>query len=162
PSHAAASDRVKSGEVAADDDLSIRLNDDLEDRVGGTNSHVAAAVQAAVRIETNEATNRGTVIRRESASDEYLAVRLDRDRVSREPESGAAKAGTNVERSVDASIGIESGDTGDRGSVELKELTADDYLSVLLDSDRIYSVVRSGARIERSIIRAVGVQPCDV
>ena len=145
-------------EVTRQHNLSIRLQRDRVHRVvhAARNRRGERRVERTVRIQARHVVVRHTVVTGEQTAEQNLAVRLEFDRAHR-----TVRARTrHVERRVPAAVHVQARDAESISlAIDVREITADENLPVLLHRDGIDRPIRPGAGIERAIHRAVVVEP---
>ena len=153
---------AQAGEVAADQDLPVRLKRDRIDvdaRAG-----IEGRVERAVRVEPADAVARrrpgAAAEPDEDAADEDLAVRLHDDGMHVAVRSG-------IEERVDRAVGVQAPDITARcrpgAAAEAAEVAADQDLPIGLQGQRVdrHSDAAGDAGVERRVDRAVGVETRD-
>src|SRR5262245_26927699 len=78
-----ATEAVEGNKIAANQNLSIVLQRDGEDRTFRTGAHVEGKVHRAIRVEPDYAGTRHTVEGAEGAAHQNLVIALERERVNR-------------------------------------------------------------------------------
>ncbi len=144
-------------EIAADEDLAIRLQAYVLHRVVRADARVEGRVQVAVGKQPGDTHPRYRIVLGEVAHDQDLAVRLPFDVVHFVVR---AETAFRIEGQVRGAVRVQACDVPERKTAGIGEVTADEHFPVGLQLDGPDVVVGDG--IERAVQAAVRVQPGDV
>src|SRR5436190_24312929 len=104
-----------------------------------------AAIETAIGVEPCDAIAVRAVDFRERATDEHLAVRLQRDGCHNAPCCAGIKTG------VQAPIRVEPGNSGPIRVAEGVERPADEHLAIRLQGERTNNLISSAGGCERAV-----------
>src|SRR5262249_8703826 len=121
-------------------------------------SRIKAAVQSSVWIQPGDPGAAVSIDTSKLATDEQLAIRLERDGVYR-----AVRPGAWIKREVQASIhAVEPGNSVADDAVDVQEPATDKHLAVQLQNETKHSAIRPSARIKPIVQSSIGVESRDM
>ena len=154
PRDAGARRAVVKCEVAADQNLAVRLQGHGAHGAVRARADREAHIHRAVRVHARDAVARHAIDCREKSADDDAPVQLQRQRKHAVVESRA-----EVEGVVERAVRIRTAEVGAGDEIIRGEQTAEDDLAVGLRRDRAHRAVRAEAAVEGGVERAVNVQP---
>jgi len=143
-------------EVAARQNLAIRLHHERT-RAGQTSARIEASIETAMGIKPGDSIAVRAIDGRETAADQHLAIRLQRNRTN-SPVCSSAR----IETVVQAAVRIEPGHSAAVRAIHSQEIAADEHPAIRLQDDRsnrVRTCVRNDEfRNNESVVRsAIGV-----